>query len=103
MEYSQDILIEYMKDRNLNRAITEVQKRKAKEEELKKEPVVVEKIEATKQEDKPLESPKILKEIPKTQLGTATFKVVASREKIEKLVKFMKDEEIKYEQLKQEQ
>ncbi len=105
LENSNEILVEYMKDRNLARSIKDVQDRhyamnclKEAEEQAKD----VEVKEETKQEEVVLHAPTVQNVTTQEELIELDFKVICSYEKGKKLIQFMESEEIDYEQLEQQ-
>ena len=93
MEDSKQILIEYMKDRNLSRSIKDVQERKTlleKVENIEKPIQVVEVVEK-----EVLQAPIVEEEILE-----CSFKVKAPRNKLKALVEYMNSEGIIYESIK---
>lgn len=102
MENSNEILVEYMKDRNLARSIAEVQKRHSAIEKVAAEHQdLVVGVDTAAGPDNQVEilSAPVTEE--KKKLKGASFRVICTEEKLLKLVEYMKVENIQYEAIKE--
>lgn len=102
MDFKEEILVEYMKDRNLSRAIKEVNDRKKMTEALRSAPIT-QKVEtinlevAEPVEAEILSAPVVEEAIEEVE---SSFKVTTTIDKLKELVNFMKERGIKYESIK---
>lgn len=101
IESASEILVEYMKDRNLARSIAEVQNRHSSIEKIVAEQqATAVGVDTAIEQDHQVEilSAPVTEEDQK--IITCKFQVTCTMEQIKKLVQYMKDEEIKYESIK---
>lgn len=100
MEHNSEILVEYLKNKNLSLAIKEVNDRYVILNQVQKDYEIVQ--EEQKQEEKVIE--KVEKELSapneEEKLYTIKFKATSTRENLSFLVKVMKERGIDYEQFK---
>lgn len=100
MEHNSEILVEYLKNKNLSLAIKEVNDRYVILNQVQKDYEIVQ--EEQKQEEKVVE--KVEKELSapneEEKLYTIKFKATSTRENLSFLVKVMKERGIDYEQFK---
>lgn len=104
MQDSNEILAEYMKDRNLARSIKDIQDRHAaitKIKEMEEQRKNIEVVEE-KQEVEVLQAPVVQNTTTQEELIELDFKVICSYSKGIKLIQFMESEGIEYEQLEQQ-
>lgn len=104
-DYEDEIMLEYKKDLNVSRAITSVTDRHKELDRIQKEKEDKEEQKLTDEAmlnkiDECLKAPKVEKTEETEELVTATFKATCLKNKMIKLVNFMKEEGIEYEQCK---
>ena len=100
MEHNSEILVEYLKNKNLSLAIKEVNDRYVILNQVQKDYEIVQ--EEQKQEEKVVEKVEEALSAPNEEekLYTSKFKATSTRENLSFLVKVMKERGIEYEQFK---
>lgn len=100
MEHNSEILVEYLKNKNLSLAIKEVNDRYVILNQVQKDYEIVQ--EEQKQEEKVVEKVEEVLSAPNEEekLYTIKFKATSTRENLSFLVKVMKERGIEYEQFK---
>lgn len=102
MQYSDEILVEFIKDKNLNRAIKDVNDRHVVLEQVKEQKVAKEEQKITDEQVMAkidsLTAPKVEETVAQEELLELSFKVRGTKDELIKVINYLENEGLNYEQ-----
>ncbi|MBO5143280.1 MAG: hypothetical protein J6C46_09915, partial [Clostridia bacterium] len=102
MQFSDEILVEFIKDKNLNRAIKDVNDRHVVLEQVKEQKVVKEEQKITDEQVMAkidsLIAPKVEETVAQEELLELSFKVRGTKDELIKVINYLENEGLNYEQ-----